>query len=315
MILADSIDGLSRFLQVTELGITTGAIYALIALGYTLVYGIIELINFAHGDVFMWGTVIYLALLKWLHIDGSVTDGLTLAALVLAVIFLCMLACALITLLLERVAYRPLRAAPRQARLISAIGASFILENIALFFIGSSNVAVPNLFPNQGWMFLGVRVNYLDAFTIILAALLMYSLAFLISRTRMGRAMRSVGQDREAASLMGVNVDHIVLLTFLLGGALAGAASVVYAMTTLTVYFFTGFKVGLTAFTAAVLGGIGNIYGAMLGGLALGLVETFVISYLSDGAAWEEAAVFLVLALVLVFRPTGFLGQATPKQV
>jgi branched-chain amino acid transport system permease protein len=315
MILADSSEGLSRFLQVMELGITTGAIYALIALGYTLVYGIIELINFAHGDVFMWGTVIYLFLLKLLHIDSAVTNVLMLAALVLGVMFLCMLACAVITLLLERVAYRPLRSAPRQARLISAISASFILENIALLFIGSSNVTVPNLFPNQGWMIFGVRVKYLDAFTIVLAALLMYGLAFLINRTRVGRAMRSVGQDREAASLMGVHVDRIILLTFLLGGALAGAASVVYAMTTLTAYYFTGFRVGLKAFTAAVLGGIGNIYGTMLGGLALGLIETLVISYIPNGAAWEEAAIFLILALVLVFRPTGFLGQPTPQQV
>ncbi len=280
-----------------------------------MVYGIIQLINFAHGDVFMWGTVVMFFVLGWLHIGGAISNVFELFALVFGLMLLCMVVCALIAVILERVAYRPLRNAPRLAPLISAIGASFILENVALFLIGPSTVFVPNLFPNAGWTFGGVTVKYLDAFIIILSVLLMYGLATFINRTRVGRAMRSVAQDREAASLMGVNIDQIILLTFIIGGLLAGAASVAYAMTTLTAYFFTGFKVGLTAFTAAVVGGIGNIYGAMLGGLFIGLVEAFVINYIPGGEAWADAIVFAALVLVLVFRPAGFLGQSAPEKV
>lgn len=315
MILADSTSSLTRLLQVIETGITVGAIYALIAIGYTMVYGIIQLINFAHGDVFMWGTVVMFYVLGWLHIGGEVGNVFELFGLVFGLMLLCMVVCALIAVIVERVAYRPLRHAPRLAPLISAIGASFVLENVALFLIGPSTVFVPNLFPNRGWTVMGVTVKYLDLFIIILAIILMFALATFINRTRVGRAMRSVSQDPEAASLMGVNIDRIILITFIVGGMLAGAASVVYAMSTLTAYFFTGFKVGLTAFTAAVVGGIGDIYGAMLGGLFIGLVESFVINYVPNGGAWADAAVFAVLALVLVFRPAGFLGQSAPEKV
>ncbi len=315
MILADSVNGLTRFLQVIELGVTTGAVYALIAIGYTLVYGIIELINFAHGDVFMWGTVVCFYVIGWLKIDGAVNNVAELFGLVFGLMLLCMVICALIAIIVERVAYKPLRNAPRLAPLISAIGASFILENVALFLIGPSTVIVPNLFPNKGITIFGVTFKFLDLFTLALAIVLSYALATFINRTRVGRAMRSVSQDREAASLMGVNIDRIIIITFILGGALAGAASVVYAMATLSAYYFTGFKVGLTAFTAAVVGGIGNIYGAMLGGLFIGLVEAVVISYIKNGEAWADAAVFAALVLVLVFRPAGFLGRSAPEKV
>ncbi len=315
MILADNTTNLSRLLQVIENGITIGAIYALIAIGYTMVYGIIQLINFAHGDVFMWGTVVMYFVLGWLHIGGSVGNVFELFGLVFGLMVLCMIVCAVIAVVVERVAYKPLRNAPRLAPLISAIGASFILENVALFLIGPSTVFVPNLFPNNGWTIMGVTIKYLDVFIVILSVVLMYALGTFISRTRVGRAMRSVSQDREAASLMGVNIDQIILLTFIIGGLLAGAASVAYAMSTLTAYFFTGFKVGLTAFTAAVVGGIGNIYGAMLGGLFIGLVEGFVINYIPNGEAWADAIVFAALVLVLVFRPAGFLGQSAPEKV
>jgi branched-chain amino acid transport system permease protein len=314
MILADSAAAFSKLLQAIEIGITTGAIYALIAIGYTLVYGIIELINFAHGDVFMWGTAItYFVLVGGLHMNGAVGNVLELAGLILGLMLLCMVSCALIAVVLERVAYKPLRNAPRLAPLISAIGASFILENIALFFLGPAQDPVPHLFPNEGWTVFGASVKYLDLFIIILAVILMYALAMLINRTRIGRAMRSVAQDREAASLMGVNIDQIILITFILGGVLAGAASVVYVMYFPGTSYITGFKVGLTAFTAAVVGGIGNIYGAMFGGLFVGLVEGFVIQYI--GSTWADAMVFAVLALVLVFRPSGFFGRLTPEKV
>ena len=314
MALADSAATFPRLFQVIELGVTNGTIYALIALGYTLVYGIIEMINFFHGEVFMWGTVMYFFALGWLHLDSAISDTVTLAVILFGIISMCMLLCGAMALLLERVVYRPLSNAPRLTRLIAAIAASFILENVALFLIGPSTVPVPSLFPNQGWMILGAHIKYLDAFTILLSVGLMVGLAAIVNRTRVGRAIRSVAQDRETASLMGVDTNRIIALTFILGGALAGAAGVAYSMITLSAYYFTGFKVGLVAFTAAILGGIGNIYGAMLGGICIGLVEAFVISYVPDGAAWAEATVFVVLTLVLVFRPVGFLGRAAPEQ-
>ena len=229
--------------------------------------------------------------------------------------FLSMIACAAIAFTVERVAYRPLRRAPRIAPLISAIGASFILENLGLFAVGPSAVNVPNLFPNVSWTILGVTFKNLDVFIMALAAVLVYALATFISKTKMGRAMRSVSQDMEAASLMGVNINQVIIITFLIGGALAGAASVVYAMRLQVAFFFTGFEAGLKAFTAAVLGGIGNIYGAMLGGLFIGLIEAFVIAYFKDGLKWADATVFAVLVLVLVFRPSGLLGKPEIKKV
>lgn len=316
MILADSA-AIAKLLQTIEIGITTGAIYALIAIGYTMVYGIIQLINFAHGDVFMWGTAItYFVLVSGLNMTGAAGNVFELVGLVVGLMLLCMLACAIIAVIVERVAYKPLRNAPRLAPLISAIGASFILENVALFFLSPSPKVVPNLFPSQPLVtVLGVNINYLDVFIVVLAVVLMVALATFINGTRIGRAMRSVSQDTEAASLMGVNIDQIILITFIIGGLLAGAASVVYAMYTLTAYYITGFKVGLTAFTAAVVGGIGNIYGAMLGGLFIGLLEGFVIQYVPSGFAWADAFVFAGLVVVLVFRPSGLLGQTTTEKV
>lgn len=313
MILADST---LPVLQVIEQGVTTGAIYALIAIGYTLVYGIIQLINFAHGDVFMMGTLVtYFMLTKVLNLNQPITNPFALIGLVLLLMALSMIACAAIAFTVERIAYRPLRKAPRIAPLISAIGASFILENLGLFAVGPSAVNVPNLFPNVTWTIFGVAFKNLDVFIMALAVVLMYALATFISKTKMGRAMRSVSQDMEAASLMGVNINQVIIITFLIGGALAGAASVVYAMRLQVAFFFTGFEAGLKAFTAAVLGGIGNIYGAMLGGLFIGMVEAFVIAYFKDGLKWADATVFAVLVLVLVFRPSGLLGKPEIKKV
>jgi branched-chain amino acid transport system permease protein len=303
-------------LQVVEQGVTAGAIYALIAIGYTLVYGIIQLINFAHGDVFMMGTLVtYFMLTKVFNFDQPITNPFKLIGVVLLLMVLSMIACAVIAFTVERIAYRPLRKAPRIAPLISAIGASFILENLGLFAVGPSSVNVPNPFPNVTWTFLGVAFKNIDVFIIVLAVVLMYALATFISRTKMGRAMRSVSQDMEAASLMGVNINLVIIITFLIGGALAGAASVVYAMRLQVAFFFTGFEAGLKAFTAAVLGGIGNIYGAMLGGLFIGLIEAFVTAYLQNGLRWADAVVFAVLVLVLVFRPSGLLGKPEIQKV
>ncbi|HEX3269013.1 MAG TPA: branched-chain amino acid ABC transporter permease [Ktedonobacterales bacterium] len=314
-------DQLPFIIQVLVLGLAQGAIYALIALGYTMVYGIIELINFAHGDVFMIGTfvtVIVFTLLGATHtIDNNwpLLIGVLLITALVAMVF-----CGLLGVVIERVAYRPLRNAPRLAPLITAIGISLILEDLAKLRFGSSFVGVPSVFPNVTFKIGQVTISWLNVITFLVAVALMVALQILISRTRTGRAMRSVAQDRDAASLMGVDVDRTIVITFFLGGALAGAAGLIWGLELKQTVFYVGFQVGLIAFTAAVLGGIGNIVGAMLGGLIIGLVPATIqiLDFYFPGyqlTRWNEAAIFAVLILILVFRPTGLLGQQTPDKV
>jgi branched-chain amino acid transport system permease protein len=308
-------------IQVLVLGLAQGAIYALIALGYTMVYGIIELINFAHGDVFMIGTfvtVIVFTLLGATHtIDNNwpLLIGVLLVTALVAMVF-----CGLLGVVIERVAYRPLRNAPRLAPLITAIGISLILEDLAKLRFGSSFIGVPSVFPNVTFQIGQVTISWLNLITFLVAVALMIALQILISRTRTGRAMRSVAQDRDAASLMGVDVDRTIVITFFLGGALAGAAGLIWGLEIKQTVFYVGFQVGLIAFTAAVLGGIGNIVGAMLGGLIIGLVPATIqiLDFYFPGyqlTRWNEAAIFAVLILILIFRPTGLLGQQTPDKV
>lgn len=309
--------GLLNFLQAVKIGITAGAIYALVALGYTLVYGIIELINFAHGDVFMWGTVCTFVLIGALGINGTI-GGWQLVGTLALLIVVSSLFCGLLNVTIERLAYRPLRRAPRLAPLISAIAVSFILENIAELWRGPGQVAFPNLFPSTAVININQTfvLEYRDIFIFVLAVVIMVVLSRFIQATKLGRAMRATAQDPEAAQLMGVNVNNTIALTFLLGGMLAGAGAVVFAMSTGGyVWFFTGFQFGLYAFTAAVLGGIGNVNGAVLGGFLIGLVEALSIAYLPQGSILSTAVVFLVLVLVLVFRPSGLLGTQVPDKV
>jgi branched-chain amino acid transport system permease protein len=311
--------GSSVLFQQIENGITLGAMYALVALGYTLVYGIIELINFAHGDVFMWSTVVILAVAQALGFNHPYT-GLALIGILLLLIVIGMAVSATINVSIERLAYRRLRRAPRLAPLIAAIGASFILENVAQLWRGAGFVAFPGIFPAGGITLSGafggtLQINYLDIFIIVVAVGLMYGLARFIRLTRLGKAMRATAQDPEAAALMGVNIDRTISFTFLIGGALAGAAGVFYSLYIGQVWFFSGFELGLIAFTAAVLGGIGNIYGAVLGGFVIGLVQSLAIAYIPSGVAWSDATVFAILVLILVFRPSGLLGQQVPDKV
>ncbi|MEO7000466.1 MAG: branched-chain amino acid ABC transporter permease [Ktedonobacterales bacterium] len=306
--------GSNIFVQQIENGITLGAVYALVALGYTLVYGIIELINFAHGDIFMWSTVVILAVVQGFGFKSPL-GGLALVGLLLLLIVIGMVVSATLNVTVEYFAYRPLRKAPRLAPLIAAIGVSFILETIAELWRGSGPVAFPTIFPTNGFYILGARVNYLDIFILVLALALMYALNVFIQQTRMGRAMRAVAQDPEAAALMGVNINRTISTTFLIGGALAGAAGVIYSMYNGQVWFFTGFELGLIAFTAAVLGGIGNTYGAVLGGFVIGLIESLAIQYIPNGTTIGDAVVFAILVLILVLRPSGLLGQQVPNKV
>jgi branched-chain amino acid transport system permease protein len=312
-----------QFAQIFLIGLANGSLIALIALGYTLVYGIIELINFAHGDVFMIGTFIALSIVTWVPSMMGLSQpylmppGVT-ALVLLATFFLCMVACGALNAFIERVAYRPLRHAPRLAPLISAIGVSFILINIGLHWKGASPVDFPNLLPNVDIPRDVLRMNtpvtfaLKDLLVIIVALPLAAGLKLFIQRTRLGRAMRATAQDRQAAALMGIDINTTIMVTFLLGGALAGAAGVMYGLYNNTAWFFQGFRNGLYAFTAAVMGGIGNTTGALVGGLLIGIIAAFS-DYLID-PRWTQAVVFGLLILVLVFRPSGLLGEPATER-
>lgn len=313
---AASTFSIGLLLQQIENGITLGAMYALVALGYTLVYGIIELINFAHGDVFMWSTVVTLLVAQSVGFTHTFT-GVSLVAVLLVLIIIGALTSAIINVVIERVAYRPLRRAPRLAPLIAAIGVSFILEKLAELKIGPGDILYPQIFPLGGFVFGSVTVNYIDVFILVVAVLLMYGLDRFINATKLGRAMRATAQDPEAAALMGVNINRTIGVTFLIGGALAGAAGVLYSLSSAghEVQYLNGFELGLIAFTAAVLGGIGNIYGAVLGGFAIGLIQSLAIQYIPGGGfQWANVTVFAILVLILVVRPSGLLGQQVPDK-
>jgi branched-chain amino acid transport system permease protein len=290
--------------------LTIGAIYALVALGYTMVYGIIELINFAHGEVFMVGAFVSMYFLsEQLGQTGAIRDNpLLLVGLVVAAFLVSMLVMGIIGVAIERFAYRPLRHAPRLAPLITAIGVSFILQNLIQILFGPSPVNSPQLIPtNLRVDVLGASIGYVNIFVILTAISLMVALQLFVSRTKLGRAMRSTAQDREAAQLMGVDINRTIAATFFIGSALAGAAGVIQGLYFGNIQFTLGFQAGLKAFTAAVLGGIGNITGAALGGFVIGFVE--VTAAAKGQFIWSQALVFTVLILVLVFRPAGLLGQ------
>ena len=291
-------------------GLSNGAIWALIAIGYTLVYGIIELINFAHGDVFMIGSFTAVGLWATLGL-GLTTGALGLVGGLLVTLIITMITTGSLNVLIERVAYRPLRSAPKLASLITAVGFSFILQNVGLVWRGGSPQSVPDLIHSQQTVFTigGVPIlrGYILAFAVMIP--LVFALTRFINTTRAGRAMRATAQDPEAARLMGINVNATISLTFLLGGMLAGAAGLVYALYETNIWYFQGFKAGLIAFTAAVVGGIGNVRGAVLGGLIIGVIQSLSDSRL--GPQWTEAVVFGYLIAILVLRPRGLLGEET----
>jgi branched-chain amino acid transport system permease protein len=300
------------FLQQLVNGISLGGIYALIALGYTMVYGIIELINFAHGDVYTLGTFFSLAILTLLGVTGVVTGPL-LIVVVLVTMLGAMIACGLVGVVIERLAYRRLRNAPRLAPLITAIGMSFILENVMQYWRGPSPVPFPDLIPNNDLHLGVVTVAAKQLLVVVFAVVMMIVLQTFIYRTKLGKAMRATAQDRDAAQLMGIDINTTIALTFLIGSALAGAAGFASGVYYGSTWFFNGFAAGLKAFTAAVLGGIGNLAGAMLGGFLIGLIEAMTTQLISD--QWSNVVVFSVLVLVLIFRPSGLLGESLPAKV
>jgi branched-chain amino acid transport system permease protein len=298
-------------------GLSNGAILALIALGYTLVYGIIELINFAHGEIFMIGSFVAFSMWGVLGLtEQTGTIGLILG--LLATLIVSMLASGSLNTLIERVAYRPLRNAPKLAPLITAVGFSFILQNVGILWLGASQRNVPDLIGSQTELFnlFGLSISRGDLLAVVATVPLVFLLTAFIGRSRLGKAMRATAQDPEAARLMGINVDTTIALTFLLGGLLAGAAGLIDALYNTRVWYFQGFQAGLLAFTAAVMGGIGNIRGAVIGALIIGLVQGIADNRdqmfgLPMGVEWTSAYVFFILVLVMVFRPQGLIGEET----
>ncbi len=295
-------------------GLTLGAVYALIALGYSMVYGVLGLLNFAHGDVYMVGAFIGYGVFSVLV---PVSTPLIPAALVIAVMLLiAMLGTGLLGVGIEWIAYRRLRNAPRIAPLISGLGVSFFLQNAILLTQSAKyrTYRTELLIPSSWRLDFGVaQLSATRILVIAVAVLLMIGLTWLVQRTRLGRAMRAVSIDREAAAMMGVDVDRVILLTFFIGSALAGTAGVLVGLVFNQVWHFMGFTAGLKGFTAAVLGGIGNIPGAMLGGLVLGMVETLAVGFISS--TYKDVIAFVVLVLVLLIKPSGLLGTRAPQKV
>ena len=304
---------IQQFWPSTVDGLTLGSIYALIALGYTLVYGVLRLINFAHSEVFMVGT---LGSLFMLHALGVTTpqNGFKLAGVLLLSLLAAMAVSGVVAVLLERIAYRPLRrrGAGRLAALISAIGASFFLQEVVALRYGRDLIAFPRIMKKTTLFKIGggdVRNDKLLVF--VAAIVLMFVLDRFVNGTRLGRGIRATAQDAETAILMGVNIDRVVVATFVLGGLMAGVAAMLYGLRFENTQYVAGFVPGIKAFTAAVLGGIGNLRGALLGGLLLGLVESYGASFF--GSQWLDVVAFTVLVVVLMFRPTGLLGESLTR--
>jgi branched-chain amino acid transport system permease protein len=303
------------FLSSAIAGLQNGTLFALIALGYTLVYGIIELINFAHGDLFMIGTLTAGFIVS--SIFGVSISGASVLGWLIFIVALigCMVFCAGINVGIEFVAYRRLRRAPKLAPLITAVGMSFVLLFFGLLWNGSAPVSTwKSVLPQGAWSLGGVRVEHKFVVVIAMAVPLLLLMSWIVTKTRTGKAMRAVAQDQDAARLMGINVNRIISFTFGMGGALAGAAGLMYQQVIGTTTYNLGFAFGLIAFTAAVLGGIGNLTGAVLGGLLIGLIKG-----LNDGVGlgqqWSQTVVFGILIMLMVFRPTGLLGQSLGEKV
>ena len=304
-----------KFWDLTVSGVTLGSVYALIALGYSMVYGILKLLNFAHGDVYMVG-----AFVGWfaLHgLGGPLSPNAASWIVVTLMFFVAMAACGALGVVIERFAYRPLRNAPRIAPLISALGVSFFLQNSALLVFGASfrDYDTFHLIGAKTYNYGNVYLSVPQLLTIISSIALMIALTLLVARTKIGKAMRATSFDREAASMMGIDVDRVIASTFFIGSALAGAAGVMFGIVFGQIYHFMGFLAGLKGFTAAVIGGIGSIPGAMLGGLLVGLAESYATGYLPQGSTFQNLYVFALLILIILIRPSGILGKADVKKV
>jgi len=296
-------------------GLVLGSIYALVALGYTMVYGIMGLINFAHGEVVMIGALMSLMVIKLLF-----NSGLPMFVIIVIALASAVLVCMVVGYTIERIAYRPLRRAPKLAPLITAIGISIILQNLAMLIWGRNYHSFPPVFPATQFEIYGATITVLQVSIVIIAALMMAGLIVLIDRTRLGRAMRATSENPPIAQLMGVNINQIISFTFVIGSALAAVAGLMVSANYSIAHYSMGAMLGMKAFTAAVLGGIGNILGAMLGGILLGLIESLGAGYIGDltggmfGSNYQDVFAFLVLICVLIFRPSGLIGEKVSER-
>ncbi len=303
---------MDTFIQQILNGLVLGSMYALVALGYTMVYGVLNLINFAHGDVLMIGAMIGLSILNLLGVYAPGLPGyVQLGIAIIGAIPACML----VNILIERIAYRRLRNAPRLAPLITAIGVSYLLQTFAMMIWGRNPLPFPQLLPTDPIMVGGAVITVTQVLLLVLAAISMFGLVMLVERTRMGRAMRAVAENPRVAGLMGVDSNKIIVATFAIGAALAAVAGVMWGANYASIQFAMGFMPGLKAFCAAVLGGIGNIYGAMIGGIVLGIIEALGAGYIGEitggflGSHYQDIFAFIVLILVLTVRPSGIMGE------
>jgi branched-chain amino acid transport system permease protein len=299
------------FFQQIINGLTLGSVYALIALGYTMVYGILELINFAHGEIYMLGAYLGIIILGFLTAIGLTAYNLPMALVitfVLTVIF-----CASYGFTMEKLAYKPLRQAPKLSPLISAIGVSIFLQNYVMITQGATDKVFPPIIGNAGFTFAATRVTFLQAAIIVVSGLIMLLLHTFIGRTKTGKAMRAVAQDKNMAALVGINTDNIISVTFIIGSGLAAVAGMMVSAYYGLVNYSIGYSAGIKAFTAAVLGGIGNIPGAMFGGILLGLIESLGAAYISS--EYKDAYAFIILIIILLVKPTGLLGKASEEKI
>jgi branched-chain amino acid transport system permease protein len=309
------LEGPAEFVNVALIGLTNGAIFGLVALGYTLVYGILQLINFAHGDVFaLSGLVAFTVIVDVLGLTADesllvIVGGMVLTLLVIMLFF------AAVNATIELVAYRRLRSAPRLAALITAVGMSFIVQNISLALYGVGFYSIPSFIPRSEAIGIGdITYSWNKAAVLVIVIPVLLLLTWFVRETKQGKAMRAVAQDTEASAMMGINVNRTISVTFAIAGSLAGAAAIVYLLQ-FNMRYDTGFELGLIAFTAAVLGGIGNLSGAVLGALVIGFIQAFNegLTWYTPGSDWTRTIVFGILILILVFRPEGLLGERTPE--
>ena len=305
----------SDFLNVFFIGLTNGAVYGLVALGYTIVYGILQLINFAHGDVFaLSGLVAYTVLFTIFGVSGASSTPVSILAII-AALLLTMPFFALVNATIERVAYRRLRRAPRLAPLITAVGVSFIVQNISLYFYGVGFVSASELLPRTPVFEVGdVRYGWNKAFVLIVTIPTLILLTWFVRQTRQGKGMRAVAQDQEASAMMGIDVNRTISVAFAIAGGLAAVGGMLFLLQ-FNMRYDTGFELGLIAFTAAVLGGIGNLTGAVLGAAIIGFIQAFNegLTWYTPGSDWTRSIVFGILIAILVFRPEGLLGERTPE--
>ena len=290
-------------------GLTLGALYALIALGYTMVYGVLLMINFAHSEIFMTGA--FVSLLSYSRLQRVMPAPEAFWVSMVAAF----LASALMAIVMERLAYRPLRRSSRLTPLISAIGVSILLQNAAFLFISDQSLAFPQAFAVRHFYIFGAEINSLQCMILVVSLILMLGLHLFVNRTRLGTAIRATAQDPSTASLMGIPVDLIIALTFFLGGAFGGVAGAMNGLYYGSIKYNMGFVPGIKAFTAAVLGGIGNIAGAMWGGFILGILEAFAAGLIPNGSEWKDVIAFSILILILLFRPEGLFGRHIPEKV